>query len=97
MLKAIVIFLLLACRVAMADERAVIVEKGKDRFETEFAPGGRLQLEVVTAQRREFNFSWRSRPSAPRSTVLVEEPAFRPASRREMRRASAPVEDDHGA
>jgi hypothetical protein len=46
MLKAIAVFTLLACAGALADERAVIAEKGKDRFETEFAPGGRLQLEV---------------------------------------------------
>jgi hypothetical protein len=46
MLKAIAIFTLLACGVALTEERAVIAEKGKDRFETEFAPGGRLQLEV---------------------------------------------------
>jgi hypothetical protein len=46
MLKAIAVFLLLAGGVALAEERGVIVEKGKDRFQTEFAPGGRLQLEV---------------------------------------------------
>jgi hypothetical protein len=46
MLKAIAVFMLLACGLALAKERAVIAEKGKDRFETEFAPGGRLQLEV---------------------------------------------------
>ena len=46
MLKAIAVFVFLAYGVALADERAVIAEKGKDRFETEFAPGGRLQLEV---------------------------------------------------
>jgi hypothetical protein len=46
MVKAIAVFMLLACGVVLADERAVLVEKGKDRFETEFAPGGRLQLEV---------------------------------------------------
>jgi hypothetical protein len=46
MLKAIAVFTLLACGVTLADERAVIAEKGKDRFETEFAPGGRVQLEV---------------------------------------------------
>jgi hypothetical protein len=50
MRNAIAVFLLLACGVALADERAVIVdrrvEKGKDPFETAFAPGGRLQLEV---------------------------------------------------
>jgi hypothetical protein len=47
MRNAIAVFLLLACGVALADERAAIVdrrvEKGKDRFETEFAPGRRLQ------------------------------------------------------
>ncbi len=46
MLKTFAVFLLLAGAVALAEERGVIVEKGKDRFETEFAPGGRLQLEV---------------------------------------------------
>jgi hypothetical protein len=46
MLKVIAVFMLLACGVALAEERGVIAEKGKDRFETEFAPGGRLQLEV---------------------------------------------------
>ena len=46
MLKAIAIFTLLACGIVLAEERAVIAEKGKDRFETEFAPVGRLQLEV---------------------------------------------------
>src|SRR5271157_1616029 len=46
MLKVIAVFMLLACGVARAEERAVTAEKGKDRFETEFAPGGRLQLEV---------------------------------------------------
>ena len=46
MLKVIAVFTLLACGITLADERAVIAEKGKDRFETAFAPGGRLQLEV---------------------------------------------------
>jgi len=46
MLKAIAVFVVMACGVALADERGVIEEKGRDRFETEFAPGGRLQLEV---------------------------------------------------
>jgi len=46
MLKTLAVLLLLAGGIALADERAVIVEKGKDRFETEFAPGGRLHLEV---------------------------------------------------
>ena len=46
MRSAIAALMLLACGGALADERAVITEKGKDRFETEFAPGGRLQLEV---------------------------------------------------
>ena len=39
-------FLLLAVTVALAEQPAVLVEKGKDHFETEFVPGGRLQLEV---------------------------------------------------
>jgi hypothetical protein len=46
MLKAAAVFLLLAAGIALAQEHGVIVEKGKDRFETEFAPGGRLELEV---------------------------------------------------
>jgi hypothetical protein len=46
MRMVIAVFMLLACGVALANDRALIVEKGKDRFETEFAPGGRLQLEV---------------------------------------------------
>jgi hypothetical protein len=46
MLKAFAVFLLLAGGIALAEERGVIVEKGKDRFETEFAPGGRLELQV---------------------------------------------------
>jgi hypothetical protein len=44
--KTVAVSLLLACAVALAEERGTIVEKGKDRFETEFAPGGRLELEV---------------------------------------------------
>jgi hypothetical protein len=46
MRMAIATLMLLACGVALADDRTVIAEKGKDRFETEFGPGGRLQLEV---------------------------------------------------
>ena len=46
MLKALAVFLLLAGTVALAEGPAVIVEKGQDRFETEFVPGGRLQLDV---------------------------------------------------
>ena len=50
MLKAFAVFLLLAGTVALAEEPAVTVEKkvekGKNHFETEFVPGGRLQLEV---------------------------------------------------
>ena len=46
MVKALAVFLVLACGVALADERGQIVEKGKDRFETEFASGGRVQLDV---------------------------------------------------
>jgi len=46
MLKAFAVFFLLAGGIALAEERGAIVEKGKDRFETEFAAGGRLQLEV---------------------------------------------------
>ena len=46
MLKAFAVFLLLAGVLALAEEHGTIVEKGKDRFETEFAAGGRLRLEV---------------------------------------------------
>jgi len=46
MLKAFAVFFLLAGGIALAEEHGAIVEKGKDRFETEFSPGGRLQLEV---------------------------------------------------
>ena len=46
MLKALAVFLVLACGVTLAEERGQIVEKGKDRFETEFVSGGRLQLDV---------------------------------------------------
>jgi hypothetical protein len=46
MLKAVAVLALLAGGVAWAEESLVIAEKGKDRFETQFAPGGRLQLEV---------------------------------------------------
>jgi len=35
MLKAIAVFMLLVSGVALADERGVIAEKGKERFETE--------------------------------------------------------------
>jgi len=52
MLKAVALFALLACGVALAEEPMVITEKGKDRFETEFAPGGRLQLEVQSGDVR---------------------------------------------
>jgi hypothetical protein len=52
MLKAVALFALLACGVALAEEPLVITEKGKDRFETEFAPGGRLQLEVQSGDVR---------------------------------------------
>jgi hypothetical protein len=44
--KILAVFLLLAGAITLAEETAVIVEKGKDRFETEFASSGRLQLEV---------------------------------------------------
>ncbi len=46
MLKAFALFLLLAGALALAEEHGTIVERGKDRFETEFAAGGRLRLEV---------------------------------------------------
>jgi len=52
MLKAAAIFLMLAAGIALAEERGVIVEKGKDRFETEFAPGRRLELEVQSGDVR---------------------------------------------
>jgi hypothetical protein len=50
--------------------------------------GGRTGLRIVW-------FWWKSRPS--HRMVLVEEPAFRPALRREITRALAPVESDHRA
>ncbi len=46
MLKTLAVFLLLASAVALADERGQIIEKGKDKFETEFVSGGRVQLDV---------------------------------------------------
>src|SRR5271167_195844 len=52
MLKAVAVFLLLAGGITLAEERGVIVEKGRDRFETEFAPGGRLELEVRSGEVR---------------------------------------------
>jgi hypothetical protein len=46
MVKALAVFLVLACSVALAEEHGQIVERGKDRFETEFVSSGRLQLDV---------------------------------------------------
>jgi hypothetical protein len=46
MQKSLIVFALLASGLVLAQEPQVIAEKGKDRFETQFAPGGRLQLEV---------------------------------------------------
>jgi hypothetical protein len=45
-LKFVAILLLVTGGIVLADDRSVIVEKGKDRFETEFAAGSRLELEV---------------------------------------------------
>jgi hypothetical protein len=44
--KGVVVFALLACGIVLAQEPQVITEKGKGHFETQFAPGGRIQLEV---------------------------------------------------
>jgi hypothetical protein len=44
--KLIMVFTLLACGMVVAQQPQVIAEKGKDRFETQFAAGGRIQLEV---------------------------------------------------
>ncbi len=49
-LKAVAVFLLLAGAVALAEERGTIVEKGKDRFETEFARSERLELVVRSGE-----------------------------------------------
>ena len=46
MVKALAVFILLACSVVLAEEHGVIVERGKERFETDFVPGGRVQLDV---------------------------------------------------
>lgn len=46
MLKAVLATVLLACTIAAAEDPAVVREKGKDSFETGFAAGGRLKLEV---------------------------------------------------
>jgi len=46
MLRAAVVAVLLASAMAVAEGPLVINEKGKDRFETGFSSGGRLQLEV---------------------------------------------------
>jgi hypothetical protein len=46
MVKALAVFLLLVGGAALAEEHGVIVEKGRDRFETEFVAGGRLHLDV---------------------------------------------------
>lgn len=44
--KLIMVFTLLACGMLSAQQPQAISEKGKDRFETQFAASGRLQLEV---------------------------------------------------
>jgi len=46
MLKVAVALVFLGCAMAAAEEPQVIREKGKDHFETVFAPGSRLRLEV---------------------------------------------------
>ena len=50
MLKAVAVFLLLAGAVSLAEEHGKIVERGKDRFETELASGGRLELDVRSGE-----------------------------------------------
>ena len=47
MLSATVVAVLLASAMAVAEGPLVINEKGKDRFETGFSSGGRLQLEEI--------------------------------------------------
>ncbi|MGB6386812.1 MAG: hypothetical protein WBE45_09360 [Terriglobales bacterium] len=49
-LRMVAVFLLLAGAVSLAEDRGTIVERGKDRFETEFAPGERLELEVRSGE-----------------------------------------------
>lgn len=46
MLRSLLIAVLLACTVAMAEGPLVVREKGKDHFETEFPSDGRLELAV---------------------------------------------------
>ncbi len=46
MLRSAIIAALLACTVAVAEGPLVIHEKGKERFETGFSAGQRLELEV---------------------------------------------------
>ena len=48
--RTIAVFLLLAGAVSLAEDRGTIIEKGKDHFETVFAPGERLELEVQSGE-----------------------------------------------
>lgn len=52
MLKAVIIFALLACGIVSAEQPLVLAEKGKDSFETQFAPGGRMDLDVRSGEVR---------------------------------------------
>jgi hypothetical protein len=52
MLKQTIVVMLLACGVGMAQPPRVITEKGKDHFETQFSPGGRLKLEARSGELR---------------------------------------------
>jgi hypothetical protein len=48
--RTIAVCLLLAGAVSLAEDRGTIIEKGKDHFETVFAPGERLELEVQSGE-----------------------------------------------
>ena len=50
--KAVALCMLVGCGVVMAQDRQVTNEKGKDHFETDFAAGGRFQLEVQSGDVR---------------------------------------------
>lgn len=52
MFRVVAVFLLLGCGVALAEDRTDVTQKGKDRFETAFASGGRLQLDVRSGDLR---------------------------------------------
>jgi len=50
MQNPLIVFALLVSGIVFGQERQVIAEKGKDRFETQFAPGGRIQLDVRSGE-----------------------------------------------